>query len=101
MLQKDGKIQPSAIDALYAQIVAKVDNQMDSLQKKLLAQKNAEEQARLRKIQEEMEREKKRKEEEERRLKEEEENRRKKAEMEAKRKLEEEQRRKQVRFYVW
>ncbi|XP_063909562.1 myosin heavy chain 95F isoform X1 [Zophobas morio] len=94
-IKKDGKIQPSAIDALYAQIVAKVDNQMDSLQKKLLAQKNAEEQARLRKIQEEMEREKKRKEEEERRLKEEEENRRKKAEMEAKRKLEEEQRRKQ------
>jgi len=58
-------------------------------------QKVAEEQARLRKIQQELELEKKRKEEEERRKREEEENRRKKLDMEARRKIEEQQRRKQ------
>lgn len=50
---------------------------MGSLQKKLENQKNAEEQERLRKIQEEMANEKKRKEEEERRKREEEEIRKK------------------------
>jgi myosin-6 len=94
--QKDDKIKPAAVDSLYTQLVAKVDQQMGALQKKVQDQKNAEEQARLRKIQEEMEREKKRKEEEERKLREEEENRKKKAEMEARRKKEEEERKKQV-----
>ncbi|XP_044259519.1 myosin heavy chain 95F isoform X2 [Tribolium madens] len=94
-IKKEEKMAASVVDGLYKQLVAKVDKQMDLLQKKLLEQKNAEEQARLRKIQEEMEREKKRKEEEERRLKEEEENRKKKAEMEARRKKEEEERKRQ------
>ncbi|XP_008201419.1 myosin heavy chain 95F isoform X1 [Tribolium castaneum] len=94
-IKKEDKMAASALDGLYKQLVAKVDKQMDSLQKKLLEQKNAEEQARLKKIQEEMEREKKRKEEEERRLREEEENRKKKAEMEARRKKEEEERKRQ------
>lgn len=53
---------------------------------------------RLRKIQEEMDKERRIKEENERRVREEEENRKKKAEMEAKRKLEEETRLRQVRF---
>jgi myosin-6 len=94
-IKKDDKIKPAAVDSLYTQLVAKVDQQMGALQKKVQDQKNAEEQARLRKIQEEMEREKKRKEEEERKLREEEENRKKKAEMEARRKKEEEERKKQ------
>lgn len=95
-IKKDEKIKPAAVEALYKGLVAKVDKQMSDLQKKLLEQKNAEEQARLKKIQEELEREKKRKEEEEARLREEEENRRKKAEIEAKRKKEEEERKRQV-----
>lgn len=69
---------------------------MSILEKKVHEQKIAEEQARLKKIQEELEWEKKKKEEEERRLREEEENRRKKAVIEAKRKQEEEIRLKQV-----
>ncbi|XP_049820638.1 myosin heavy chain 95F isoform X2 [Aethina tumida] len=94
-IKKDEKIKPAAVEALYKGLVAKVDKQMSDLQKKLLEQKNAEEQARLKKIQEELEKEKKRKEEEEARLREEEENRRKKAEIEAKRKKEEEERKRQ------
>ncbi|KAF5307261.1 hypothetical protein FQR65_LT06977 [Abscondita terminalis] len=94
-IKKDNHIEATRIEALYNELLGKLDNQMNTLKKKVQDQKNAEEQERLRKIQEEMEREKKRKEEEERRLREEEENRRKKAEMEVRRKQEEEQRRKQ------
>lgn len=83
-------------DTMYAQLIAKVNKQMASLEKKVQEQKNAEEQERLRKIQAEIEREKKRKEEEQRKQREEEENRKKKQEMEAKRKKEEDERRKQV-----
>lgn len=50
---------------------------MNLLQKRMLEQKNAEEQERLRKIQEQMELEKRLKEEEERKQREEEENRKK------------------------
>ncbi|XP_025097283.1 unconventional myosin-VI-like isoform X2 [Pomacea canaliculata] len=76
-------------------LMTNIDVQLAELKKQLEQQKNAEEQERLRKIQEEMERERKRKEEEERKRKEEEEQRRLKAEMEAKRKKEEEARKKQ------
>lgn len=100
-LQSDDKIDPKAAEALYTDLVAKVNQQMAALQKKLQEQKNAEEQERLRKIQEELERQKKLKEEEERKQREEEENRRKKAEIEARRKIEEEERKKQVTFDVY
>nr|CAD7196628.1 unnamed protein product [Timema douglasi] len=72
----DVKISASAVDRLYADLLARSDRISGDLQKKLQQQKSAEEQQRLRKIQEEMEREKKLKEEEERRKKEEEETRR-------------------------
>lgn len=98
MLQRDAQISAATIDGLQNQLVDKVNNQMNLLQKKVQDQKSAEEQARLRKIREEMEAEKRRKEEEERRVREEEENRRKKAEIEARRKREEEERKKQVRI---
>ncbi|XP_018568271.1 myosin heavy chain 95F isoform X2 [Anoplophora glabripennis] len=94
-IKSDDKINPKAAQALYTDLVAKVNLQMAALQKKLQEQKNAEEQERLRKIQEELERQKRLKEEEERKQREEEENRRKKAEIEARRKLEEEERKKQ------
>lgn len=84
------------MDDLHNQLLDKVNQQMNLLQKKIQEQKNAEEQERLRKIQAEMEKERLRKEEEERRFLQEEENRKKKAEMEARRKQEEEERKKQV-----
>lgn len=94
-IQRDEKITPTEVDRLYTQLMNMANSQMNQLQKKVRDQKNAEEQERLRKIQEEMEKEKKRKEEEERKKREEEENRRKKIEMEARRKAEEEERRRQ------
>ncbi|XP_071535802.1 myosin heavy chain 95F isoform X4 [Panulirus ornatus] len=83
------------IDREYSALVTSMDAELSVLHKKLTQQKNAEEQERLRRIQEEMERERKKKEEEERKRREEEDIRRKKAEMEARRKQEEELRRKQ------
>lgn len=55
----------------------KANSQMGSLQKKVEAQKNAEEQERLRKIQQEMEKQKKQKEDEERQRRDEEDNKKK------------------------
>lgn len=72
-IKRDRKIKTQEIDKMYKDLSNKSNNQMLILQKKMLDQKNAEEQARLRKIQEEMERERKQKEEEERKMKEEEE----------------------------
>lgn len=95
-LQREEAIDSSTIEGLYNQLLEKLNNQMNLLRQKVQEQKNAEEQARLRKIQEEMEAEKRRKEEEERKAKEEEEIRKKKAEIEARRKREEEERKKQV-----
>lgn len=96
--QRDDKVSAKTVEGLQNQLLEKVNNQMNLLQKKVQDQKNAEEQERLRKIREEMEAEKRRKEEEERKLKEEEENRKKKAEIEARRKREEEERKKQVLY---
>lgn len=96
-MQKTDRIAAAEIDKLNIELVNRVNNQMGSLQKKVIEQKNAEEQARLRKIQEELERERKRKEEEERKLREDEEIRKKKVELEARRKKEELERKKQVR----
>lgn len=94
-IKKDDKIDVKTVESLYNNLVAKINQQMGSLEKKVQEQKIREEQDRLRKIQEEMERENKKKQEEERKLREEEENRKKKAEIEAKRKIEEEARLKQ------
>lgn len=94
-IKDNPKIAQAEIDGLYTSLVNQVNKQMASLQDMVKQQKVAEEQARLKKIQQELELEKKRKEEEERRKKEEEENRRKKLDMEARRKIEEEQRKKQ------
>ncbi|KAL8606769.1 Unconventional myosin-VI [Nucella lapillus] len=76
-------------------LMTNMDTSLSELKKKLEQQKEAEEQDRLRKIQEEMERERKRKEDEERKRREEDEQRKLKAEMEMKRKKEEETRKKQ------
>lgn len=94
-IKREEKITPTEVDRQYMQLMNEMNSQMSRLQKKVQEQKNAEEQERLRKIQEEIEKEKKRKEEEERKKREEEENRRKKIEMEARRKAEEEERRRQ------
>lgn len=94
-IKNNPRIAPTEIDGLYTSLVNQVNKQMASLQDMVKQQKVAEEQARLRKIQQELELEKKRKEEEERRKREDEENRRKKLDMEARRKIEEQQRRKQ------
>lgn len=94
-IKNNPKIAPTEIDGLYTSLVNQVNKQMASLQDMVKQQKVAEEQARLRKIQQELELEKKHKEEEERQKREEEDNRRKKLDMEARRKIEEKHRRKQ------
>lgn len=94
-IREDPKIKATDIDTIYTSLVKQVDKQMVGLQDMVKQQKIAEEQDRLRKIQQEMEAEKRRKIEEEARKKEEEDNRKKKIEIEARRKAEEEQRKKQ------
>lgn len=75
--QNNPKIKAEEIDQLHKQLMTQANASMATLQKKLQQQKVAEEQDRLRKIQEEMEREKMRREEEERKKKEEEDTRKK------------------------
>lgn len=69
-------INPAGIEALHAGLVKTMNDQLGSLRTKLEHQKIAEEQERLRKIQQEMENERKRKEDEERKKREEDETRR-------------------------
>uniref|UniRef100_A0A2P2HZY0 Unconventional myosin-VI-like n=1 Tax=Hirondellea gigas TaxID=1518452 RepID=A0A2P2HZY0_9CRUS len=80
----------AVLEREYSSLVAAADNTMDNLRRKMQMQKKAEEQDRLRKIQEQMDQERHRKEEELRKLKEEEDNKRKRAELEVRRKVEEE-----------
>ncbi|KAG1714830.1 Unconventional myosin-VI [Nymphon striatum] len=87
---KTTEMQEKDIHKAHMDLIQNVDNQLKLFETKLMQQKDAEEQERLRKIQDEMEREKRRREEEERKKREEEEARKKRAEIEAKRKLEEE-----------
>lgn len=89
----DTKIKPAEIDALYKKLTNDVNKRMSSLQDMVKQQRIAEEQERLRKIQQEMELEERKKANELAKKKEDEENRRKKADIEARRKVEEEQRR--------
>lgn len=65
-----------AIDALYFDLVGKLNIQLKDAEKRVEQQNIEEEQERLRKIQEQMELERKRREEEERKRKQEEEERR-------------------------
>ncbi|TMW48172.1 hypothetical protein DOY81_006742 [Sarcophaga bullata] len=94
-IKANEKITPREIDGLYTNCMANMNKITVDLNTKLKEQQQAEEQERLRKIQEALEAERRAKEEEERRLREEEENKRLKAEMEARRKAEEIQRLKQ------
>lgn len=91
-IKEDSKIKAEEIDTLYTNLVNQMNKQMVSMQDMIKQQKIAEEQARMKKIQQELELEKHMKEEEERKKKEDEDNRKKKLEMEARRKAEEEQR---------
>ncbi|XP_078051109.1 myosin heavy chain 95F jaguar isoform X4 [Augochlora pura] len=94
-IKNNERIRPAEIDSLYTNLVNQVNKQMASLQDMVRQQKIAEEQARLKKIQQELELEKQKKEEEERQKREEEDNRRKKHDIEARRKAEEEQKKRQ------
>ncbi|XP_013109166.1 myosin heavy chain 95F isoform X4 [Stomoxys calcitrans] len=94
-IKMNEKITPREIDGLYTNVMANMNKITVDLNTKLKEQQQAEEQERLRKIQEALAAERKAKEEEERRLREDEDNKRLKAEMEARRKAEEVQRLKQ------
>ncbi|XP_076642841.1 myosin heavy chain 95F jaguar isoform X2 [Halictus rubicundus] len=94
-IKDNERIKPAEIDSLYTSLVNQVNRQMASLQDMVKQQKIAEEQAKLKKIQQELELEKQKKEEEERKKREEDDNRRKKHDIEARRKAEEEQKRRQ------
>lgn len=94
-IKNNEKIKSVEIDSLYTNLVNQMNKQMVSLQDMVKQQKIDEEQAKLKKIQQELEFEKQRKEEEERKKREEEENRRKKHDIEIRRKVEEEQKKNQ------
>ncbi|XP_047347918.1 myosin heavy chain 95F isoform X2 [Vespa velutina] len=94
-IKEDSKIKAAEIDTIYTNLVNQMNKQMASLQDTVKQEKIAEEQARLKKIQQELELEKNKKEEEERKKKEDEDNRKKKLGMEVRRKAEEQQRKMQ------
>ncbi|XP_063708538.1 myosin heavy chain 95F isoform X2 [Culicoides brevitarsis] len=91
-IKSNPKITQNQIKSIQDDIAKKMDSEMSMLKQKLAQQKNAEEQERLRKIQQAMEAEKRAKEEEQRKLQQEEEDRKRKAEMEMRRKQEEQER---------
>lgn len=76
-IRANERIQQKAIDKLYADIIAKIDGHNNLLQSELKKQRQAEEQERLRHIQEAIEAERRHKEAEEQKIREEEEIRRK------------------------
>lgn len=88
-------IMEKEIKLMLLKLEQQADELMKTLKAKVEQQKSAEEQEKLRKIQEDLARERRRKEEEEQKRSEEEENRKKRAEMEIKRKAEEEARKRQ------
>ncbi|XP_037884641.1 myosin heavy chain 95F isoform X2 [Glossina fuscipes] len=88
-IKKNSKITTREIDALYTTIMANMNKTTVDLNTKLKEQKQAEEQERLRRIQEALEAERRAKEEEELRKREEQETKRIKAEMETRRKAQE------------
>ena len=94
-IKMNERIQERDMKVMLKKLEQQAEDLMKSLKAKVEQQKSAEEQERLRKIQEEMDRERRRKKEEELRRLEEEDNRRKRAEIETKRKAEEDSRKKQ------
>ncbi|KAL1122308.1 hypothetical protein AAG570_003713 [Ranatra chinensis] len=94
-IKTNPKIKADEINDMHTALMNRANKEMGVLQRKVEEQKSADEKERLRRIQEEIEKEKKRKEEEERERRVEEDNRRKKMEMEQRRKEEEEEMKKQ------
>lgn len=94
-IKEDSKIKAGEIDAIYTSLVNQMNKQMASMEDTVKQEKIAEEQARLKKIQEELEVEKNKKDEEERKKREDEDNRKKKLGIEVRRKAEEQQRKMQ------
>lgn len=92
-IKADARIRPAQIEALVAALRAELGAVNGALERQLLEERQAEEQARVRKIQEALEAERQLKEAEERRVRAEEETRRRKQEMEARRRAEEAERR--------
>jgi len=88
-IKRNPKLKKRELDGLYQGLVDQIQGQVSTVKKKIEKQKAADEQAKLRALQEEMEREKRRKAEEEAELRRQEDDRRQKAEMEARRKAEE------------
>lgn len=88
-------IKKGDIENMYKMLVDQINAELANVKSKLEKQKVAEEQAKLKKIQQEMEAERKKKEAEDAAVRKAEEDRRQRVEMEAKRKLEEENRRRQ------
>lgn len=74
-IKSNPKITANQIKAIHDEISKKMDSEMSMLNQKLAQQKNAEEQERLRKIQQAMEAEQRAKEEEQRKIRQEEEDR--------------------------
>ena len=83
------------IEKMYKGLVDQINKELANVKGKVEKQKVAEEQTRLKKIQQEMEDERRKKEAEDAAVRQQEDDRRQKSEMEAKRKQEEESRRKQ------
>ncbi|XP_077297660.1 myosin heavy chain 95F jaguar isoform X2 [Arctopsyche grandis] len=91
-IKNNEKISSKAIDDMYNDLSKTLESQMAALQSAMIAQKNRDEQERLRKIEEEMKAREEAKRKEEQRLRDEEENRKIKIEMELRRKAEEAER---------
>ena len=83
------------IEKMYKSLVDQINKELSNVKSKIEKQKVAEEQAKLKKIQQEMEEERRKKEAEDAAVRKLEEDRKQRAEMEAKRKQEEEKRKKQ------
>jgi len=88
-------IKKEDIENMYKMLVDQINAELANVKSKLEKQKVAEEQAKLKKIQQEMEAERRKKEAEDAAIRKAEEDRKQRVEMEAKRKIEEETRRRQ------
>jgi len=94
-IKRNENITKREIEKYYKTLVDQINKELSNVKSKIEKQKAAEEQAKLRKLQEEMEAERRKKEAEDAEIRRLEEERKMKAEMEIKRKQEEEKRRKQ------
>merc|ERR1719186_111499 len=94
-IRKNERIKKKEIDRIYNGLVDQIKKELGGVKNKIEKQKVAEEQAKLRKLQEEMEAERKRKEAEAAAAKQVEDERKQRMEIEARRKEDEEKRKKQ------